>query len=548
MDGTIWAATSNLGYEELREKLVLFAELMKSPNQLHKYRMTPLSLWNAAAAGLSSEQVVRYLEENSRFEVPPMVTEFVHDYMNRYGLLRLLQIDGRLVLTSENGVLLRTLAAMDTFSSFITAVPHGLELEIEPRYRGLVKQECLRQGYPVLDEAGYTRGEAMPIQLKEGRNFELRGYQREAVAAFEHRGSLHAGSGVIVLPCGAGKTIVGIAAMAALGCATLILTSNTTSVRQWRRELLEKTDLPEDWIGEYSGSAKEVKPVTIATYQILTYRRSQAEPFVHMNLFSQRNWGLILYDEIHLLPAPVFRATAEIQATRRLGLTATLVREDGREEDVFSLVGPKCYEMAWKKLTEEGYIANVDCAEVLVPLADEKSSEYVTADQRKKSRIAAENPSKLECLEQILRRHEDEQVLIIGQYIEQLKRIAERVNAPIITGEVSHEEREKLYRAFRAQEIRKLVVSKVANFAVDLPDASVAVQVSGSFGSRQEEAQRLGRVLRPKRDGRTAYFYSLVTEHTKEQHYASKRQLFLVEQGYRYRMLHAGFFKEDCEE
>jgi DNA excision repair protein ERCC-3 len=416
-------------------------------------------------------------------------------------------------------------------------------LQVRRESRGELKQELIKLGYPVSDLAGYHPGEPLRIGLKrelpDGRRFALRDYQEAAVEAFYRGGSLHGGSGVLVLPCGAGKTIIGIAAMARLGCATLVLTSNVTSVRQWKREILEKTELTAEQVGEYSGEAKEVKPVTIATYQILTYRKGKEGPFAHIELFNLRDWGLIVYDEVHLLPAPVFRMTADIQATRRLGLTATLVREDGREEDVFSLIGPKRCELPWKQLERAGWIAAVTCIEVRAPLPAERRAAYAAAEARRQFRLAGENPAKLDVVRKLLERHKNEPTLIIGQYLGQLKLLSELTGAPVISGEVPHEERERLYAAFKGGSLRVLIVSKVANFAVDLPDASVAIQVSGSFGSRQEEAQRLGRILRPKPGENAAHFYSIVSRDTKEQEFAMKRQLFLVEQGYEYRIVDA---------
>ncbi len=411
-----------------------------------------------------------------------------------------------------------------------------------------MKQELVKLGFPVEDLAGYSRGESLPIQLRSDAAgtgaFALRDYQRSAVDSFYREGSMQGGSGVLVLPCGAGKTVIGIAAMGKLSCATLILTTNSTSVKQWKREILDKTDLTEDMVGEYTGLQKEVRPVTIATYQILTYRKSKNESFVHMDLFNKRDWGLIVYDEVHLLPAPVFRVTADIQATRRLGLTATLIREDGREEDVFSLVGPKRYEMPWKTLESQGWIASVECVELRVPLPPAEMEAYRSAAERERMRIASNNRAKLDVVDGLLRKHEGEQVIVIGQYLEQLHKLAERTGAPMISGEMPHDKREALYHSFRSGEIPVLIVSKVANFAVDLPDAAVAIQVSGSFGSRQEEAQRLGRILRPKSGENKAYFYTIVSEDTKEQEFAMNRQLFLIEQGYNYRMVGAAGVSE----
>jgi DNA excision repair protein ERCC-3 len=431
------------------------------------------------------------------------------------------------------------ISAMSFLRNISIGTPDGGRFEIRPLYRGRLKQELLRAGFPVLDLAGYHQGESLPIRLRTftagGRPFSLREYQRRAADAFYQEGNAAGGSGVVVLPCGAGKTVVGIAVMARLNCATLILTSSATSVKQWKREILDKTELTEEQVGEYNGLRKEVLPVTIATYQILTHRRSKEEEFTHMALFNERDWGLIIYDEVHLLPAPVFRVTADIQATRRLGLTATLVREDGREEDVFSLIGPKRFDMPWRRLEAQGWIAGVNCSELRVPLAEDWLNRYWSSPPRERFRVAGENPAKLKVLSRLLEKHSGEPTLIIGQYLSQLRRISDLTGAPMISGETPFDERERLYERFKQGMERLLVVSRVANFAVDLPDAGVAIQVSGSFGSRQEEAQRLGRVLRPKNGRNEAFFYTLVSIGTKEEEFSEKRQLFLVEQGYRYR-------------
>ncbi|MDB4897507.1 MAG: helicase, partial [Firmicutes bacterium] len=414
--------------------------------------------------------------------------------------------------------------------------------------RGHVKQAMIKIGFPVEDLAGYTPGDPLDLELRPltltGRPFGLREYQQQSVSAFYKGGSIFGGSGVIVLPCGAGKTVVGMGAMAEVQQQTLILTTNITAVRQWIAELLDKTTLRPDQIGEYSGEVKQIRPVTVSTYQILTYRdpSDPLEQFPHFHVFNARQWGLIVYDEVHMLPAPVFRVTSEIQAMRRLGLTATLIREDGREEDVFSLIGPKRYDVPWKVLERQGFIAEATCHEIRVPLDDDLRLKYAVAEDRAKFRIASENPVKSHVVLELVRRHKDDMVLVIGQYIDQLKSLAKELGAPLITGQVPNKEREELYAQFKRGDIKVLVVSKVANFAVDLPDASVAIQVSGTFGSRQEEAQRLGRILRPKADGSPAFFYSLVTRETRDQEFAAKRQLFLTEQGYRYQISHSEEF------
>ncbi|CAG7622709.1 DNA repair helicase XPB [Paenibacillus allorhizosphaerae] len=539
-DFCILLETRHPDFDEVRAGLMRFADLVKSPDNIHTYRMSSLSLWNAAAAGVTAEEVTDFLERWAKFGVPAAVRQDIRRFIERYGLVRIEKLGEDLLLISEDVDVIKEMVSYKSLRSYGLCQVDTQTLRFSSLHRGMLKQELIKLGYPVEDLAGYSQGESLPIRLKmedgEEGTFSLRDYQHKAVESFYKEGSLRGGSGVLVLPCGAGKTVIGIAAMGRLGCATLILTSNSTSVRQWKREILEKTDVSEDMVGEYTGALKEVRPITIATYQILTYRKSKDDPFVHMDLFNKRDWGLIVYDEVHLLPAPVFRMTAEIQATRRLGLTATLIREDGREDDVFSLVGPKRYEMPWKDLETKGWIAGVECVELRVPMPDHVRESYETADARQKMRCASVNPLKLDAVDDLLRKHPTEPVLIIGQYLEQLHQIAERTDAPMISGEMAHEKREKLYSAFRSGEIRVLIVSKVANFAVDLPDAAVAVQVSGSFGSRQEEAQRLGRILRPKSGANQAYFYSIVSEDTKEQEFALNRQLFLIEQGYRYRI------------
>lgn len=540
-DGILMLEVDHSEGEEAGSCLSRFAELVKTPGHIHTYRMTSMSLWNAASSGLSADFILSELDRYGKFDVPLQVRQTVYQFVGMYGQVKLeTDAEGRrLMLTSEQPSLLEKLAGYKSLQSyFIGGTAAEGALEIDPIYRGMIKQDLIRLGYPVQDMAGYHRGEKVPVGLREtsvsGEPFHLRDYQREAADAFYDGVKHHGGSGVVVLPCGAGKTVIGIAALARLQCAALILTTNVASVKQWKRELLDKTDLDECMVGEYCGDRKEVRPVTIATYQILTHRHRKEDEFSHLSLFHERDWGLIVYDEVHLLPAPVFRATADIQATRRLGLTATLIREDGREEDVFSLVGPKLFEAGWKELEHKGWVARVQCTEVRVPLSASSRKQYAQAEARQKQRIAGENPFKIDVLLELLDRHREEQSLVIGQYLHQLKQISEKVGAPMISGETPHEERERLYELFNRGEVRTLVVSKVANFAIDLPDARVAIQVSGSFGSRQEEAQRLGRILRPKRESNSAYFYSLVSDDTQEQQFSSHRQLFLLEQGYRY--------------
>jgi DNA excision repair protein ERCC-3 len=551
-DFTVLLETEHRDFAEVRGFLGQFADLLKTPKHLHTYRITSLSLWNAASSGIDGEAIVGLLRAYNKFDLPGNVVDYITHSMRRYGLIRLESSGDRLYLTSEEAGVLQSISEWPGIREYILHKTVAGRLEILPIHRGVVKQELIRRGYPVEDAAGYHAGEPLEIRLRQGdphslgsgTGFTLRQYQKEAVHAFYHGRRDEAGNGVVVLPCGAGKTIIGIAAMAESQCATLILTTNVTSVRQWRKELLDKTELSEEDIGEYTGDCKEVRPVTIATYQILTYRRAKDDEFVHMELFKRRDWGLIIYDEVHLLPAPVFRATADIQATRRLGLTATLVREDGREEDVFSLVGPKRYEASWKVLEQQGYISQVECIEFRVPMDAELRSQYALEESRGQIRIAGENPRKLDVIRRLILRHSNEPTLVIGQYLDQLRRISSELDAPLISGEMPHSERDMLYQRFRQGDIPLLVVSKVANFAVDLPEARVAIQVSGSFGSRQEEAQRLGRILRPKKEQNRSFFYSLVSQESKEQDYSMNRQLFLAEQGYQYRIEHAEYAKE----
>lgn len=536
-DLSILVETNHHEFEAVRGTMSRFADLIKSPEHLHTYRITPLSLWNASAAGMPIEEMSNFLQRNAKFGVPSTVLSSIRKYVKRYGILRMENVGNELYLVSDDTVVFKEICAYDSLKRYLEDTRGERAIAISPISRGVLKQELIKLGYPVEDLAAYRSGEFLPIQLRNEDTleapFQLRDYQKHAVDAFNRVGE--GGSGVLVLPCGAGKTVVGIAAMARCNCATLILTTNVTSVKQWKREILSKTGLAEDQVGEYNGTTKEVRPITIATYQILTHRGKKEDEFSHMRLFSQRDWGLIIYDEVHLLPAPVFRATAEIQATRRLGLTATLIREDGREEDVFSLVGPKKYDMAWKELESKGWIAKVACKEVRVSLSAFDRDRYGASGARQQFRIAGENAAKLDVIDHLLRLHANEQTLIIGQYISQLELIAAHTGAPMISGGVAHERREDLYEQFKKGQVPLLIVSKVANFAVDLPDAVVAIQVSGSYGSRQEEAQRLGRILRPKSSGtNAAVFYSLISEDTKEQDFAMKRQLFLVEQGYQY--------------
>jgi DNA excision repair protein ERCC-3 len=546
-DKTILLEVDNPLYEAARDQLARFAELEKSPEYVHTYRISPLSLWNAAAIGLDGKTVLDALEHYSKYPIPDSVRTDVADYIARYGRVRLVREDGCLFLTSQDQVLLTELARDRRLSPLVQERVGPSRLRIDHLRRGHVKQVLIHIGYPAEDLAGYVEGAPLSISLlnssRSGEPFSLRRYQQQAVDAFYAGGAAYGGSGVVVLPCGAGKTIVGMAVIEKLQQATLVLTTSTVATRQWISEILDKTDLDEQNIGEYTGSRKQVRPITVGTYQIMTYRPRRPEhdgkgQYPHFALFDELDWGLIIYDEVHLLPAPVFRITAEIQARRRLGLTATLVREDQRERDVFSLIGPKKYDAPWKELEQQGWIATAECHEVRITLSDELRLEYAMAEEREKNRLAAENPRKLEALDQLLAKHPHDSVLIIGMYLSQLRQTAERYGFPLITGSTSVSERERLFEQFRSGNLRRLIVSKVGNFAIDLPDANVALQISGTFGSRQEEAQRLGRLLRPKQHGLLAHFYSLVSRDTRDQEYAARRQLFLTEQGYRYNIIY----------
>jgi len=531
-DKTLLLEIDHAQAEDCRRDIAPFAELERSPEHIHTYRVTPLALWNARAAGHDAEQVIDALLRYSRYPVPHALLVDIADTMDRYGRLRLLQHPTHgLVLETTDVPVLEEVIRNKKVQPLIGARVDEHTIKVHPSERGSLKQVLLKVGWPAEDLAGYVDGEKHDIGLRED-GWTLRPYQKEAAEGFRH-----GGSGVIVLPCGAGKTIVGAAAMAGLSATTLILVTNTVSVHQWRSELLKRTTLTDEEIGEYSGARKEIRPVTIATYQVLT--RKTKGVYAHLELFDARDWGLIVYDEVHLLPAPVFKFTADLQARRRLGLTATLVREDGRESDVFSLIGPKRFDAPWKEIEAQGYIAPADCVEVRVNLTDSERLAYATAEQEEKYRYCATTETKRKVTEAIVRRFAGQQILVIGQYIDQLDELGEHLNAPVIKGETSNAQREKLFDAFREGEISVLVVSKVANFSIDLPEATVAVQVSGTFGSRQEEAQRLGRVLRPKADGHKAHFYSVVARDTIDQDFAAHRQRFLAEQGYAYRIMDA---------
>ena len=521
--------------DEARDAIMPFADLEKSPEHIHTYRINPLSLWNAAGAGLDAEAVTGALSAYSRYELPAGLLTAFSGIMERFGKLRLRPHGEALFLECSDPAVYAQVEAARSLKNALRPGKNGFLVKLEDR--GTVKWELIRLGWPVTDEAPLVSGERLEVDLREGRTlsglpFRLRDYQTEAARAVLGSGGAGSGYGVVALPCGSGKTMVGMALMAALKTNTLILTANVMSVHQWMDELLDKTTLGREQISEYSSSVKDVSPVTVATYQILMWRRGKEGDFPHFKLFHARPWGLIIYDEVHLLPAPVFRITAELQAVRRLGLTATLVREDGAEDAVFSLVGPKRYDVPWKVLERKGWIAEAFCTEIRLPLPKNLKIPYAVAERREKYRLASENPLKIEIARQLVEAHPDDRILVIGQYLTQLEAAARALEAPLITGRTPNARREEIYGAFKRGDVRVIVVSKVSNFAVDLPDASMAVEISGSFGSRQEEAQRLGRILRPKQ--RNSHFFTLVTSDTVEEDFAMKRRQFLTEQGYKY--------------
>jgi DNA excision repair protein ERCC-3 len=531
-DKTLLLEVDHPEAEACRIAIAPFAELERAPEHIHTYRLTPLGLWNARAAGHDAEQVVDTLLTYSRYPVPNGLLVDVADTMDRYGRLRIEKhpTHGLVLVTTDRPVLAEVLKSAKV-KGLVGARVDDDTVAVHASERGHLKQVLLKLGWPAEDLAGYVDGEAHAIELEQD-GWELRPYQAQAAESF-----FHGGSGVVVLPCGAGKTIVGAAAMATAKTTTLILVTNTVSARQWRDELVRRTSLTPEEIGEYSGSKKEIRPVTIATYQVITTKRGGVHP--HLELFGARDWGLVMYDEVHLLPAPVFRMTADLQARRRLGLTATLVREDGREGDVFSLIGPKRYDAPWKDIEAQGYIAPADCVEVRVTLSEPERMTYAVAEPDVRYRLASTADSKTDVVVDLVRKHAGQPTLVIGQYVDQLEDLAQRLGADLITGDTTVRQRERLYEAFRSGEIELLVVSKVANFSIDLPSAQVAIQVSGAFGSRQEEAQRLGRLLRPKSDGLTARFYAVVSRDTVDAEFAAHRQRFLAEQGYAYTIMDA---------
>jgi len=540
-DGKVILETKHGRYAGARDFLARFAELEASPAHLHTYRISPLSLWNAASAGMETAEILDGLRGFSKFDIPADVVQTIEETIERYGLVKLLPHPTAprkyIVVHCETAYVAKLISKVPTAQEFMKSEGRKGPWVIEAGHRGIFKQRLLQAGWPVEDLAGFLPGAALDVQLRDNTRtdndpFKVRHYQWLSVHRWFQGGKPAGGHGVVVLPCGAGKTIVAMAAMSVINTHTLILATNQAAVNQWERELLERTWLTEKEVGTYTGGKKEIKPVTIATYQILTWRRSKDVDFEHLHIFRDHDWGLLIYDEVHLLPAPVFGATAELQGRRRLGLTATLVREDGREGDVFSLVGPKRHDMPWQDLERDGFIAEARCWEVRVPFGPGEAARYERANENEKFRMSSLNPVKIRIVKELVDRHSKDSVLIIGTYLEQLHQISRKLRAPLITGKTPQREREELFGKFRSGKIKLLVVSKVANFSIDLPDANVAIQVSGSFGSRQEEAQRLGRILRPKKAG--ADWYTVVTGDTKEQDFAHKRQLFLTEQGYRY--------------
>ncbi len=537
-DLTLFLEVHHDRYEEIRDKLSLFTELLKSPEHIHTYRITPISLWNAASSGLSKDDIFEILTRYAKFDIPQNVLANIENTIEKFGKVKLNKSDheGKLCLTMSHPLIATEIENHKGLSKILMEKTDPKTFLIDLMDRGLIKQKLIDLGYPVEDRVGFSVGETFKLDLRDvgldGKHFQLRPYQTEAAKIFYQNGDERGGHGVVVLPCGSGKTMVGMAVIEKVQCSTLILTTNVASCHQWIRELLDKTSIQEHEIGEFTSERKDIRPVTVATYQIVIHRRKNNSQYPYFSVFNERNWGLIIYDEVHLLPAPVFRITADIQSKRRLGLTATLIREDGKEREVFSLIGPKRYDVPWKELEKKGFIAEALCHEIRVPMTKDDRMSYITSQNRSKFRIASTNINKIDVIKHLIEHHISDQILIIGQYLDQLDIIAKHFGFPLITGKMNNKEREKLYQSFRLGEMSVLVVSKVANFAIDLPDASVAIQISGTYGSRQEEAQRLGRILRPKE--KTSFFYSLITKDSNEEEFAHKRQLFLAEQGYKY--------------
>ena len=531
-DRTLMLDVHSPSCDDCRNQIIAFSELVKAPEHVHTYHISPISLWNAASAGISAEEILQRLDRWTKFPIPPNVSAFISDISSRYGKLKLYPFnEERYLLKVSDQLIARAIASDQTLKGLVHRTGKPDEFEILKYDRGTAKLALIKLGYPVDDRIPLLKSEHVPINLRA----ELRSYQQQAVGSILGDMGPGTGFGTIVMPCGSGKTLVGMGIMSRLQTRTLILCPNVVAVHQWIAELKAKTDIDESLIGEYSGEKKEIKPITVCTYQVLTYRASKTDAFEHMSIIEKGNWGLVLYDEVHMLPAPVFKITAELQAIYRAGLTATLIREDGREEDVFSLVGPKRYDIPWTDLSQAGWIASAYCVEVRIPLPEDLNLPYAIASKREKFKIASTNVRKEKVIEALLAKHKGESILIIGQYLDQLKEVQKHFGFPLITGSTSNSRRDELYASFREGKEKVIIVSKVANFAIDLPDASVAIQISGTFGSRQEEAQRLGRILRPK--DRTSFFYSVISKYTVEEEFSQNRQRFLVEQGYKYELL-----------
>ncbi|MBR1582637.1 MAG: DEAD/DEAH box helicase [Spirochaetales bacterium] len=531
-DRTLMLDVHSPSFDDCRNQIIAFSELIKAPEHVHTYNISPISLWNAASAGISADEILQRLDRWTRFPIPTNVAKFIEDITSRYGKLKLYPFnEERYLLKVSDSLIAHAIASDQKLKDLVHRTDRAGEFEILKYDRGTAKLALIKLGYPVDDLIPLVKSEPVLISLKA----ELRSYQDQAVKSILGDMGPGTGFGTIVMPCGSGKTLVGMALMSHLQTRTLILCPNVVAVHQWIAELKAKTDIDSSLIGEYSGEKKEIKPITVCTYQVLTYRASKTDPFEHMSIIEKGNWGLVLYDEVHMLPAPVFKITAELQAIYRAGLTATLIREDGREEDVFSLVGPKRFDIPWTDLSQSGWIASAYCVEVRIPLPEESSLPYAMASKREKYKIASTNIRKEKVIEALLAKHKGESILIIGQYLDQLKEVQKHFGFPMITGSTSNTKRDELYAAFREGKEKIIIVSKVANFAIDLPDASVAIQISGTFGSRQEEAQRLGRILRPK--DRTSFFYSVISRYTVEEEFSQNRQCFLVEQGYKYELM-----------
>lgn len=539
-DSSLLLEVFNPKFEIVRNELTKFAELVKSPEHIHTYKLTALSLWNAAAAGLVLENILKFLDKYSKFPVPQNVIIDVKLIYKRFGLVEILKYPEdktKLLLNIKDSNVEKEIQSINKLNKYLLKKVTDTGYLINYLARGELKVAFFAYNIPVYDIAGYVKGEPINIKLRNvslsNKPFALRDYQEMASEAFYQSGAIYGGHGTVVLPCGSGKTIIAIDIMSKIKTYTLILTTSITAVHQWINEILDKTTLTSEQVGEYTGEKKEIKPITVCTYQILIYRKNKGGQFPHLPIFQAQKWGLIIYDEVHLLPAPIFKITTEIQSTRRLGLTATLIREDGHEKDVFCLIGPKKYDTPWKSLEKQGWIANAKCFEIKLPLDKDKLMEYLTTDQKGKFNIASQNPLKRKVIKDILDRHKGELTLIIGHFIAQLEAVSEHFKIPLITGKTPNKRREELYKKFKSGEIKQLVVSKVANFSIDLPDAAILIQLSGTYGSRQEEAQRLGRILRPK-ENNVSYFYTLTTQDSIEEQYSHKRQRFLTEQGYNY--------------